>query len=460
MAKKRYDRPLIKRHTVGLSPKGGAPTFVKVIREIDGVAIPDLLAEYGSPLFVMSENRLRTAWHGLDKVLRPYFPKIVQAWSYKTNWLRAVCAVFHQEGAWAEVVSDVEYAKARALGMTGDKIIFNGPLKSRAALEAAFRDGAMVNLDSLDEMLLAEEATAGIEGRPRVGLRVNMTAGSYPVWHRFGFNFESGEAMMAARRLVRGGRLDLTGLHCHIGTFVLDPFCYYEQARKLAGLAQELREELGLEVEYLNLGGGFASRNTLLHQYLPGDTASPSFEEYASAMAEGFKAAKMDRAVLPHIVLETGRALVDEAGYLLTRVGAVKRLPSGVRAVVVDAGVNLLVTAHWYRHEIMPAQSYEGDLELTAVYGPLCMNIDVLRESVNLPALKPGDPLVIWPVGAYNMTQWLQFIQLRPRVVMVGPEGRTDLIRTADELSDVLDHEPLPDRLAGRAASPEGGGHD
>lgn len=449
MEKKRYDRPLIKRHSIGMAAKGGAPTFVKVVGEVDGVKVGDLMAEHGSPLFVMSERRLRMSYSALIRVLSEYFPQVALGWSYKTNWLRAVCSVFHQEGALAEVVSEYEYQKAKDLGMPGGKIIFNGPYKPPDALATAFTDGAMVNIDSLDEMLLCEEVAGRLGLRPRVGLRVSLTAGAYPAWHRFGFNYESGEALFAAERLKQGGVLDFAGLHCHVGTFVLDPNCYFEQAHKLAELSIDLDRKLGLKTSYLNLGGGFASKNTLLHQYLPGETATPSYEEYVSAIAQGFKSARLGRENLPEIILETGRALVDEAGYLLTTVRAVKRLPSGIRAVVVDAGVNVLATAYWYRHEVSPASEYGGDLEPTVVYGPLCMNIDVIRESVNLPWLQAGDPLVIWPAGAYNMTQWLQFIRLRPRVVMVGRGGRVSVIRQEDALEEVISKEPIPEWLIG-----------
>ncbi|MBU2552422.1 MAG: alanine racemase [Proteobacteria bacterium] len=452
MAKKPYDRPLIRRHVVGQAPKFGLATSIKVLRDVDGIKVEDLMAQYGSPLFVISEKALRSAHERLARAMGFYFPDVVLAWSYKTNWLRSVCAIFHQEGSWAEVVSEFEYEKARSLGVPGDRIIFNGPYKPREALARAFSEGAQVNLDSLDEMYLAEEVAEELGLRPKVGLRISLAAGAYPIWYRFGFNYESGEAMEAAERITRRGRLVISGLHCHMGTFVLDPWCFTEQSRKLAALTRALEKRLDIELDYLNFGGGFASKNTLVHQYLPGETVSPPFEEYAAALAEGMKALDRKPTGMPRIILETGRALVDEAGYLMTSVVAVKRMPAGLRAVIVDAGVNLLYTAFWYRHEVFPAREVEGDIEEAVIYGPLCMNIDVVRESVMLPTLRPGDPLVIWPVGAYNMTQWLQFIRLRPGVVLITPEGETELIRMPDVMDDLLSREPVSARLGLRGA--------
>jgi diaminopimelate decarboxylase len=448
MELKKYDRPLIKRHVVGYPAKGGMPSVSKVIREIDGIRILDLIKEYGTPIFVVSESSLRTAYRRLLKAMGFYFSKPVLAWSYKTNWIRAVCAVLHQEGAWAEVVSEFEYEKARGLGIVGPRIIFNGPFKPRQALTTAFKDGAFVNLDSLDEILLAEEVAKELALRPKVGIRINLIAGNYPTWARFGFNYESGEALAMAKRIQKGGSLDLTGLHCHIGTFVIDPYCYKEATQKLVKLAGAIKETLGRDITLLNLGGGFASKNTLINQYFSGEEATPPFEDYVATIAEGFKGAPWNIENQPTLMLETGRGLVDEAGYLLTRVAAVKRLPTGIRALVMDAGVNLLMTAFWYRHEIFPVNEPVGSMEETVVYGPLCMNIDVLRESVLLPSLRAGDPLAIWPVGAYNMTQWLQFIRLRPKVMMVGTQGEVEVIRQEDLLEEIISKEPLPERLA------------
>ena len=146
-------------------------------------------------------------------------------------------------------------------------------------------------------------------------------------------------------------------------------------------------------------------------------------------------------------MLETGRALVDDAGSLVTTVVATKRLGDGRRALVLDAGANLLFTAFWYRHDVVPAQEVGGLAEPTVLYGPLCMNIDVLRDSVSLPPLSVGDRLVFRNVGAYNVTQWMQFIALRPAVVMVGRSGEVAVIRRPETVDDINAHEAMPEWL-------------
>jgi diaminopimelate decarboxylase len=242
--------------------------------------------------------------------------------------------------------------------------------------------------------------------------------------------------------------MDLIGLHTHIGTYILDPNAYGAAAKKLATLANEILRMHGVKLSFLDLGGGFASVNTLRGTYLAGEQSAPSFARYAEAICDGLATLEYPQKELPTLVLETGRALVDEAGYLITSVEAQKRLPGGERALVVDAGVNLLFTSFWYQHEVAPAQESRGLPEATVIYGPLCMNIDVVRESVQLPPLAVGERLVFKNVGAYNVTQWMQFITLRPAVVMIGSEGRVARIRRAEQVEDLSSYEGVPEWLA------------
>jgi len=151
---------------------------------------------------------------------------------------------------------------------------------------------------------------------------------------------------------------------------------------------------------------------------------------------------------LPLLILETGRALIDDAGYLLGSVLANKRLSDGRRATIMDFGVNILFTSFWYEHKISPAQEFTHHTEDMVLYGPLCMNIDVVRDSINLPLLNRGDHVVVHRVGAYNMTQWMQFIQMRPNVILIDEQGNTHLIREAENKQYIEQLEKMPTHLA------------
>ena len=441
--KPRYERPIIVRHALGGADKFGAANAARPMRQFGGANLEELVAQYGSPLFVFSERLLRQRARELRGELARRFSDFVIAWSYKTNYLGAVCEVMHQEGAWAEVVSGMELEKALRAGVPGPQTLFNGPAKSAADLELAFEKGVRVHIDHLDELQLAEQVAERMGVRPKVGLRLHLSEVPVQQWDRFGFHVENGSAEQAVRRLLRKDLLELAALHSHIGTFVLDPTAYRHEARALARFARKIESEHGVHIETLDIGGGFASHNTLHAQYLPGDELTPSLGQYVEQLADGLDEGLGGRPA-PRIVLETGRALVDDAAVLVATVVANKRLADGRRGVVLDAGVNILPTAWWYRHDVFPAREPRGVAEPTVFFGPLCMNIDVMREALMFAPLHVGERVVFGHVGAYNVTQWMQFITLRPAVVMVSERGEHAVVRRAETLAALLDYEEMP----------------
>jgi len=128
-------------------------------------------------------------------------------------------------------------------------------------------------------------------------------------------------------------------------------------------------------------------------------------------------------------------------------VHAIKRLPDSMRAYVVDAGVNLLFTSFWYNFNIEVERAVEGSPEPAIIFGPLCMNIDVVAEHAYLPPLPRGTRLIISPVGAYNVTQWMQFISYRPNVVLITQRDTLELIRKGESLEDIVQKEYVPEEL-------------
>lgn len=442
-----YERPSIQRHRAGLMNKMGATQSFKAQDQVEGIAVEELVEEYGSPVFVYSQRTMEDRIREVTDALERRWPKVQMAWSYKTCYLDAVCKVYHREGAWAEVVSRMEYEKARRNGIPRSQIVFNGPRKTEDDLHTAFEGGSIVNIDHFDELALAETVARKLGRKVKVGIRLNLAAGATPRWGRFGFALETGQAWDAVRRLVGGGMLELAGLHAHTGTFVLDLNAYREGASKVAGFANRLRSELGIKLDYLDLGGGFASSARLKSQYLPAEQVTPSLTQYAEAITDGLSVLDVTEDEAPLLILETGRALVDDAGTLISTVVASKRLPDGRRALVLDAGLNVLFTSFWYRHNIVPCTPPRGVPEPTVLYGPLCMNIDVVCDNLMLPPLEVGSRVLIKPVGAYNVTQSMQFIQLRPAVAMVAPSGQHAEIRRAETLDDLCIGEVVPEWL-------------
>jgi diaminopimelate decarboxylase len=447
MEKVRYERPIIQKMNTGLMNKFGTRTEYEPVTNIESVSVKSLIKDYGTPLFVLSEKQIRRNYQNANRIFKTRYPKVQFAWSYKTNYMNAVCQIFHQEGSWAEVVSGFEYEKALQNGVPGNKIIFNGPDKTDEQLVKAAKNNSLIHIDHFDELYSLIRLSEENSLKPRVAIRVNMDTGIYPKWDRFGFNFENGQAWNAITRIINSENLDLVGLHCHIGTFMLAPSAYAIAATKLCELTWSIKEKYNKIIQYIDLGGGFPSANTLKGAYLPGSDTVPSIDQFADAITDVILGFGFKQEDLPLLILESGRVLIDDAGYLLGTVLATKRLSDGRRSTILNFGVNTLFTAFWYDHKISPAQPFGSHTEEMVMYGPLCMNIDIVRESITFPLLEKGDNVVVHKVGAYNMTQWMQFITLRPNIVLIDIENNTHVIRRSETLSDLQANEEIPAHL-------------
>ena len=445
--KKTYERPIIKPLNSGLMNKFGTRTDYATFPDIDGAPVVDLIEKFGSPLFVYSENTIRRNFNDAKRAFETRYPKVQFAWSYKTCYLNAVCNIYHSEGSWGEVVSRFEYDKAILNGVKPENIIFNGPDKADEDLRLAAKNGSLIHIDHFDELYKLHDIASELNIKPKVAIRVNMDTGIYPKWDRFGFNYENGQAWEAITQIIANDKLDLVGLHTHIGTFIMVTNAYAIAAQKMADLALNIKRQFNKTITYIDMGGGFASKNTLKGAYYPGTDTIPDISEYAEAITTTLLKAGFPHNELPYLYLETGRALIDNAGFMTGTVLANKRLSDGRSATIVDFGVNTLFTSFWYDHRVTHVEELGIHTEDTVLYGPLCMNIDVIRESIALPPLRPGNHVVVHYVGAYNVTQSMQFITFRPAVVLIDKKGEAHLIRKRENINVVQSHEVMPEYL-------------
>lgn len=452
LARKSYQPPSLEPLTVSAVTKHLASEVLPDADFMGSVEVKDLLQEYGSPLFVISEETLRTLYRdfyahfcapGIDTRI---------AYSYKTNYLPAVCSIMHEEGAWAEVVSGMEYSLARALGVKGEHIVFNGPHKKREELERALAEGAIVTLDGFDDLTRVEEVADSLPEVSRVGIRINFKHGPAS-WTKFGFSYDTGESVKALEQIAKNPKLRLDLLHNHSGTYQLLHDIYAKAADVLIETAKQARS-LGLAPTIADFGGGFPSSNRLKPVYdVPGGT------EFTSSMLAPFGKAILGRLGRekglfgnnPTLMLEPGRALVDAAAVLATTVVAKKYIPDQGTGIVLDAGVNLVPTAYWYDHKVSArgrVNGYRGpqSKETVSIFGPLCMQVDVLGERTQLHSFDVGDPAVISNVGAYCHTMSMQFIQTRPATILLGRDG-PEVIQRRETWRDVFLRDKLPDRL-------------
>ncbi|GAG81728.1 unnamed protein product, partial [marine sediment metagenome] len=160
MTKQQYTKPYIQRQVSGMMNKFGQSSILKPMTDFDSIKIEDLVEQYGSPLFVFSQKRIQQKYRELSQLLKLQYSKVQLSWSYKTNYLDAICRCFHREGAWAEVVSEFEYDKAIHLGVPPSTIVVNGPMKSGSLFKKCFKGDSLINLDHFDELCLAEKVAS------------------------------------------------------------------------------------------------------------------------------------------------------------------------------------------------------------------------------------------------------------------------------------------------------------
>jgi diaminopimelate decarboxylase len=390
----------------------------------------ELMAEHGSPLWLVDVDRVRTRLRDFRGAWERAWPAVEIAYSYKTNRQPAIILALAAEGAGHEVVCEAEYALARdAIGAAGPDVIVNGPVKPDALLERAAADGALVIADAEPE--LERCARAGVE---RIGLRVALPGiGVEPT--RFGI--APGEVPRAAARALALG-LELEVLSAHLVSTGFDqplaraprlgaaitvqwppaPDGHAAAAARLARLAIELG------VGAVDLGGGFPS--------------APAVAAHAAAVAGALRAV----GFAGRLILEPGRALVADAVALALSVVTVKRLDDDTRCVVVDGGTNLLPGALWSWPRIEAVGAGGTPTTPALVSGPLCLNVDVLHPAAPLPELEPGDALIVRDAGAYHQAQSTRFGDLRP-AVLAHDDGRWRLCRRRETLDDLLagDHD-------------------
>ncbi len=392
----------------------------------------ELAERFGTPLYVFDGSRMEAEARAFQAVAGP---DATIAYSVKSNPLLGVMERLHRAGCWAEVASGFEYRVARRAGVPGAEIVFNGPLKSTSDMRTALAEGATLIADGVEQV----REIARLAGSAAPGARVGLRLVPPDREGRDRFGIPSRMAPAAASLLARAG-LPLTGLHIHLGAYQLGPLPptgppihsvsvqYPVPVERFAAAATRLREiadRIG-GIEWLDLGGGWP--------------AAAGLGDYLGAVR---RALGPDA---PPIILEPGRALIRDAGWLLVRVVARR----GRGAVVVDAGITQVPCVQWKRSPVHAADPRPGAERPTDLFGPLCLQHDAVARGVSLPPLAVGDLVWIGQTGAYAMAQASPFIHLRPGAVLLEG-GRASTLRARE-----TDDEALGAQAEPLLAGPEG----
>lgn len=418
---------------------------------IGGCDLLELAQTYGTPLYVVDRERLRKNFGAFQESFRRYHPHVEVGYSYKTNPLPGVIASLHEFGAWAEIISHFELWLALHLGVAADRIVFNGPGKTEAGLDLAVSRGIhIINVDNLTEPGIIQRLAQRYGRTQRVGVRVITSVG----WSsQFGLSIRQGAAKAAFERIKALDLLVPSGLHIHLGTGIRDVAIYLQAVTEVLEFVEELRRDLGVVVNFLDLGGGFGIPTVrpfsawdvrlMANGYAPTvmnpEEAAP-LEEYARGIAAILqKSHRPDSGTSPTLFFEPGRAITSSAQCLLVRVLAVKSGgPGGSLNVILDGGKNIAMPTGYEYHEVFAAGKLnEAATAVYNLFGPLCHPGDVLFRMKTLPHLAPGDILAIMDAGAYFIPNQMNFSNPRPAAVMVQ-HGAARVIRDRESFENII----------------------
>jgi diaminopimelate decarboxylase len=394
------------------------------------VAVPEIVARWGTPLYIYSAGAIRARFDDLSSALAGY-PHLI-AYSVKANGNLGVLRLLSELGAGADIVSGGELYRARLAGIPGERIVFSGVGKAVSELAAALSAGIYgFNVESEGELRsLSTLAVASGQVAP-IALRVNPDIES-PTPHaytrtghaatKFGIPIDDAPRLYRVAAGLPG--IAVRGVDMHIGSQILAVEPYRAAVEQVMALAAEVRRD-GHELEYFDVGGGLG---------------------ISYAGGEGITAAAFAETILPLVrpsgltlVVEPGRYIVGQAGILVTRVLYVKE-GGGKRFVITDAGMNDLLRPSHYSgfHLVEPIESHDREHGRVDVVGPICETGDFLALDRDIELVEPGELLAVRTTGAYGFSMSSTYNQ-RPRPAEVMVDGReARVVRRRETIEDLV----------------------
>lgn len=412
---------------------------------IGGCDTEVLARTYGTPLFVVDEERLRRNYRNLLRAYRTSYPHVEIFYSYKTNPVPGILQILHQEGAGAEVISPYELWLALKLKVPPGQLIYNGVYKDLTSLEIAIKQEVrLINVDSFGELEKLAQIAKRFQKRPHVGVRVSTGFG----WaSQFGLQIQTGEALRAYKRMVELDCFNICGIHTHLGTGIRSISEYQQAIKSMIALMGTLKSELNLTISSLDIGGGFGVPtvrslwevdNYMPYPAIPDIQKTPSINQFSKEISDTIQEeCKRYNIPLPKLFLEPGRAITSDSQILLLSAASVKKQLDGSQYIIADGGLNLAYPLNWEYHELFVANRIEErPQEKYTVVGPLCTPTDLLYKSKILPSVSEGDILAVMDAGAYFISYMNTFSFPRPGIVVVS-QGKSRLIRKAEDFDEV-----------------------
>jgi len=411
------------------------------ILHAEGVALTDIAERFGTPTWVYSRSAIESAWSEFAQATQGR--RALVCFAIKANSNLAILDLLARHGAGFDIVSGGELARVLAAGGDPSKIVFSGVGKTRDEMRQALAAGVRCfNVESESELVQLDAVAGSLGLQAPISLRVNpdVDAGTHPYIstglrdNKFGIAHD--RALAAYRQARQLPNLRIEGIDCHIGSQITEIAPFLEALDRVLDLTDQLAAE-GITIRHLDLGGGLGITYS--------DETPPARGAMLAAIFARIDAWVSQRgltpAQAPEVLFEFGRAMVGNAGLLLTRVEVLKR--NGDRHfAVVDAAMNDLMRPAMYEawHDIVPVSPQATATQTTEAYdivGPVCESGDWLGRDRQL-ALAEGDLLAILSAGAYGMSMSSNY-NTRPRGAEVMVDGTTvHLVREREQIADLF----------------------
>ncbi|MEW9699054.1 diaminopimelate decarboxylase [Paenibacillus sp. SI8] len=421
--------------------------------EIGGVDATQLVAEYGTPLYVYDEALVRQRCSEFVEAFKASGLKFQVAYASKAFCVMAMCRIVEEEGMSLDVVSEGELFTALQAGFPAERIHFHGNNKTVEEIEMAIdaKIGCFV-VDNFIELQMLN-AIAG-EKRQKVKILLRITPGVEAHTHeyistgqtdsKFGFDLGNGSALRAIQEASQLSNLEILGVHSHIGSQIFEVEGFRMAAEKVAGFAVQVRQETGVVFKVINLGGGFGIR------YVEGNTPLP-VAVYVKAITDAIKENfGSNNYPLPEIWVEPGRSIVGDAGTTLYSVGTTKDIPGVRKYVAVDGGMtdNPRPALYESEYEAMLAnRATEQAQEVVSIAGKCCESGDMLIWDLNLPKVNAGDVLAVSCTGAYNYAMASNYNRIRRPAVVFVKDGQSDLVVKRESFDNIVGNDVIPARM-------------
>ncbi|SDZ63335.1 diaminopimelate decarboxylase [Evansella caseinilytica] len=385
--------------------------------------IKQLEKEFGSSFYLFDLQQLRENYHKIAAAFRSRYDNFIIGYSYKTNYLPYLCKELAGLGAYAEVVSRLEYDLAIKIGQDPKKIIFNGPLKTKEDIEYALTNESMINLDSLYEIdFVKEYCLKNSEKHVKVGLRVNYdisTDGISPLVEgyeisRFGLCLDNGSFGQAVRSLSALKNVTISGLHGHFSTSGRTVGTFQKITQGLCDIAKEYKL---FSLEYIDVGGGIFGE---VPKSIMKNT--PSFADYAEAICQIMNKEFRQHKNKPALVLEPGISMVANTFRFAAKVVETKKIRKEQFVLAAGSAHNIKPTFHKKNLPMTILRKSKAELlrhrrESFHIVGYTCLEKDYLANSVEDIVPEREDYLVFENVGAYTIVFNPPFIKERPGIV-------------------------------------------